>query len=118
MPSRSPGLRASDAERDARAGLIFTALSDPTRRQLVRLMGERPVVTASALATELPMTRQAITKHLAGLADAGLVRSARAGRETQYTLTPEPLADAMAWMVTAGARWDDRLDRLERELSR
>lgn len=110
-------MRLTDAERDARAGLIFSALADPTRRQLVRLMGERPTVTASALAGELPMTRQAITKHLAGLADAGLVRSARAGRETQYTLTPEPLADAMAWMVSAGARWDDRLDRLERELT-
>ena len=106
----------TDAERDARAGLIFTALSDPTRRRLVRLLGERQILTASSLTDELPMTRQAITKHLAGLADAGLVTSTRAGRETQWSLTPEPLADAMAWMVTAGARWDDRLDRLEREL--
>lgn len=110
-------MRLTDAQRDARAGLIFTALADPTRRQLVRLMGERPTVTASALASELPMTRQAITKHLTGLAEAGLVRSTRAGRETLYALTPEPLADAMAWMVTAGARWDDRLDKLERELA-
>lgn len=109
--------RLTDAERDARAGQIFTALSDPTRRRLVRLLGERQTVTASSLTGELPMTRQAITKHLAGLADAGLVASARAGRETHWTLTPEPLADAMAWMVTAGARWDDRLDRLERELT-
>lgn len=109
--------RLTDAERDARAGLVFTALSDPTRRQLVRLMGERPSVTASALTSDLPMTRQAIAKHLAGLSEAGLVRSTRSGRETHYSLTPEPLADAMAWMVTAGARWDDRLDRLERELT-
>lgn len=108
----------TDAERDARAGLVFAALSDPTRRRLVRLLGERSTVTASSLTDELPMTRQAITKHLTGLADAGLVASARSGRETHWTLTPEPLADAMAWMVTAGARWDDRLDRLERELSR
>lgn len=111
-------MRLADADRDARAGLIFSALADPTRRQLVRLMRERPAITASSLVGELPMTRQAITKHLAGLADAGLVRSTRAGRETQYTLTPEPLADAMAWMVSAGARWDDRLDRLERELTK
>ena len=109
--------RPTDAQRDERAGLIFTALSDPTRRKLVRMLVERPTVTASALAGELPMSRQAITKHLTGLADAGLVESTRSGRETQYVLTPEPLADAMAWMVSAGARWDDRLDRLERELS-
>lgn len=98
--------------------MVFTALADPTRRELVRLMNERPTVTASALAADLPMTRQAIAKHLAGLADAGLARSQRSGRETQYALTPEPLADAMAWMLAAGARWDDRLDRLERSLER
>lgn len=107
----------TDAERDARAGLVFAALSDPTRRRLVRILVDRPTVTASALADELPMSRQAITKHLSGLSDAGLVRAQRAGRETQYALSSEPLADAMAWMVSAGARWDDRLDRLERELT-
>lgn len=118
--SEPPGLDLTGAEpsRDARAGMVFAALADPTRRLLVRLMVAQPTVTASALATDLPMTRQAIAKHLAGLADAGLVRSQRSGRETQYALTPEPLADAMAWMVTAGARWDDRLDRLERSLGR
>ncbi len=102
--------------RDVRAGLVFSALADPTRRRLVRLMVERPTVTASALADVLPMTRQAIAKHLAGLAEAGLVSSRRDGRETLYALTPEPLSDAMAWMVSAGAHWDDRLDRLERSL--
>lgn len=107
----------TDAGRDARAGLVFNALSDPTRRRLVRILVERPTVTASALAAELPITRQAIAKHLAGLSEAGLVQATRSGRETQYTLTAEPLADAMAWMVSAGARWNARLDRLERELS-
>ncbi len=81
------------------------------------MLVERSTVTASALTGELPMTRQAITKHLSGLVEAGLVSSARRGRETQYALTPEPLADAMAWMVSAGAKWDDRLERLERELA-
>lgn len=117
MTTPSTTRRLTDAQRDERAGLIFTALADPTRRKLVRMLVERQSVTASALAGELPMTRQAISKHLTGLADAGLVESTRSGRETQYVLTPEPLADAMAWMVTAGARWDDRLDRLERELT-
>jgi DNA-binding transcriptional ArsR family regulator len=108
----------TDAERDARAGLVFAALSDPTRRRLVRLLVDRTTVTASGLTDELSITRQAIAKHLAGLADAGLVQGKRSGRETQYVLTPDALADAMAWMVSAGARWDDRLDRLERSLGR
>jgi DNA-binding transcriptional ArsR family regulator len=106
----------TDAQRDERAGLVFAALADPTRRQVVRLLVDQPTVTASALTGVLAMSRQAIAKHLVGLAEAGLVRGERAGRETQYTLTPEALAHAMAWMVTAGAKWDDRLDRLERSL--
>lgn len=108
----------TDAERDTRAGLVFAALADPTRRRVVRLLVDQPTVTASALADGLPITRQAVTKHLVGLAEAGLVHAEKSGREMQYTLTPDALADAMAWMVSAGAKWDDRLDRLERELER
>jgi DNA-binding transcriptional ArsR family regulator len=97
-------------------GAVFSALSDPTRRQVVELLSQQPSVTASELAHELPITRQAIAKHLATLADAGLVTSAHEGRETRYRLTPEPLTDAMQWMATAGARWDQRLARLARRL--
>lgn len=111
-------MRLTDAERDERAGLVFGALADPTRRRVVRMLVDQPTVTASALADTLPISRQAVTKHLVGLAEAGLVRGSRAGRETQYSLTPEALSDAMAWMVSAGATWDDRLDRLEQELRR
>ncbi|MDO9355842.1 MAG: metalloregulator ArsR/SmtB family transcription factor [Solirubrobacteraceae bacterium] len=100
---------------DQAAGAVFSALADPTRRHLVRLLRERPTVTASALTDELDMTRQAIAKHLAGLADAGLVHGERRGRETHYALTPAPMSDAMVWMAEAGGRWDQRLDRLERE---
>src|SRR5436305_727129 len=77
---------------------------------------KRPSVTASQLAQELPITRQAIAKHLATLAEAGLVSAAHRGRETRYRLTPEPLTGAMNWMARAGARWDDRLARLARRL--
>jgi DNA-binding transcriptional ArsR family regulator len=91
---------------------VFTALSDPTRRRVVELLSQQPSVTASGLAQELPITRQAITKHLTTLCDAGLVRAAHEGRETRYRLTPEPLAGAMQWMASAGARWDERLARL------
>ena len=91
---------------------VFAALSDPTRREVVRSLAERPGLTASLLAEELPVTRQAIAKHLAALSGAGLVQARREGRETRYTLTPAPLAAAMEWMVEVGAEWDVRLERL------
>jgi DNA-binding transcriptional ArsR family regulator len=97
-------------------GPVFAALADPTRREVVRLLAARPGLTASALAGELPVSRQAIAKHLAQLRDAGLAEAEVSGRETRYHLTPEPLSGAMAWMVEAGARWDTRLDRLKRRL--
>src|SRR5918994_52912 len=74
--------------------------------------GTRFVVTEHRFAGDLPMTRQAVTKHLAALDRAGLVEARREGRETRYTLTPAPLADAMRWMDDVGAQWDDRLARL------
>jgi DNA-binding transcriptional ArsR family regulator len=102
---------------DERAGAVFVALADPTRRAVVRSLAERPTVTASALATELPMSRQAVSKHLAALASAGLVSGRREGRETRYRLTPEPLDDAVRWMAEVGAAWDDRLARLREHVT-
>ena len=91
---------------------VFGALADPTRRQVLSSLAEQPGLTASRLAGELPMTRQAVSKHLSALSTAGLVTARREGRETRYTLTPAPLADAMGWMVDVGAQWDERLQRL------
>jgi DNA-binding transcriptional ArsR family regulator len=91
---------------------VFAALADPTRRQVVRTLSEQPDLTASFLATELPMTRQAVSKHLVALDRAGLVEGRREGREMRYSLTPAPLADAMHWMDEVGAQWDERLARL------
>ena len=91
---------------------MFAALADPTRRQVVETLSQQPDLTASLLATELPMTRQAVTKHLAALDRAGLVRGVREGREMRYSLTPAPLTDAMRWMDEVGAQWDERLARL------
>jgi DNA-binding transcriptional ArsR family regulator len=91
---------------------VFAALADPTRREVLRSLSQRPELTASRLAGELPITRQAVAKHLAALQKAGLVAPHREGRETRYTLTPGPLADAMDWMAEVGASWDRRLARL------
>jgi DNA-binding transcriptional ArsR family regulator len=95
---------------------IFDALGDPGRRALVQAVAARGSATATELAADLPVTRQAVAKQLAALADVGLLRATRAGRETRYEVTPEPLRDAVAWMVEVGARWDDRLSRLGESL--
>ena len=97
---------------------VFAALGDPGRRSLVEAVATRGTATATELAADLPVTRQAVAKQLSALADAGLLRATRAGRETRYAVTPEPLDAAVAWMVEVGARWDDRLGRLERSLER
>lgn len=91
---------------------VFAALADPSRRFIVEALAERGDATATELAAELPVTRQAVAKHLGALADAGLVDAARAGRETRYRLTPGPLVDAAAWMTHVGTEWDDRLAAL------
>jgi DNA-binding transcriptional ArsR family regulator len=64
------------------------------------------------------MTRQAVAKHLAVLAGAGLVDSRRQGRETRYRPTPAPLGEAVAWMAGVGAEWDERLAALARTVRR
>ncbi len=99
---------------DDRVGAVFAALADPTRRHVVALLAQSESATPTGLAAELPMTRQAVAKHLAALERAGLVEPRRAGRETRYRLTPEPLEEAMAWMAQVGGEWDERLGRLSR----
>jgi DNA-binding transcriptional ArsR family regulator len=87
-------------------GQVFGALADPSRRQVIDYLSARGTATATELTGELPMTRQAVAKHLATLADAGLVESERQGRETRYRLTE------------TGEEWDDRLDALRKHLTR
>ena len=90
---------------------VFNALGDPTRRHIVESLG-RHEASATQLASELPVTRQAVAKHLNALREAGLVDSRRAGRETLYHLNPDPLDAAAAWIVRVGGEWDERLERL------
>jgi DNA-binding transcriptional ArsR family regulator len=96
---------------------VFAALSDPTRRQVMRCLSEEGPVTATELADRIPVSRQAIAKHLSALEDAGLVASAVDGRSRRFRLTPGPMREAMGWMADVGAEWDGRLDALRRHLS-
>ena len=94
---------------------VFSALADPTRRAVIRHLSADGPVTLGELAQDLPVTRQAVAKHLAQLEDAGLVVSqadAADGRRRRYRLTPGPLAEAMDWMEDVGAEWDERLEAL------
>jgi DNA-binding transcriptional ArsR family regulator len=98
------------------AGAVFGALADPTRRRLLAAIADRPATTATELASELPISRQAVLKHLVALADAGLVDRERSGREVRYRVTPAPLSDAVSWMADVGGQWDERLASLGRQL--
>lgn len=91
---------------------VFAALADPTRRRVLRLVAERGPTSATLLERELPVTRQAIVKHLAVLNRAGLVTSQRAGQEVRYALVPGSLDDVSDWIAEIGSRWDERLARL------
>ncbi len=99
-----------------RVGAVFGALADPHRRHVIRHLLDHETATATELAAELPVTRQAVAKHLAALGEAGLVHADRRGRETRYRLTPEALTDAASWIAEVGARWDERLAALRRQL--
>ena len=95
---------------------VFAALGDPTRRWIVEQLSGGGPQTATQLAAHLPISRQAVTKHLVALAEAGLVDSVREGRAVCYRLQPQPLTAAAQWVAEVGAQWDARLDRLQRRL--
>src|SRR6516164_7954255 len=96
---------------DDAPGAVFGALADPTRRQLLTALADHPA-TATELAGGLPISRQAVVKHLGALADAGLLERDRSGREVRYRVTPAPLSDAVSWIAHVGAQWDERLGAL------
>jgi DNA-binding transcriptional ArsR family regulator len=93
---------------------VFAALADPSRRFVLETLASQGTATPTELAADLPVTRQAVAKHLAALRSAGLVEASRAGRETRYALTPAPLASAVEWIEEVGAAWDGRLAALKR----
>ena len=101
---------------DDPAGAVFEALSDPIRRRLLTQISAAPA-TATELAGELPISRQAVAKHLSSLSAAGLLARERSGRDVRYRVTPEPLSEAVGWMTQVGGEWDDRLARLAQRFS-
>lgn len=99
---------------DRGSGAVFEALADPTRRAVLTMVGRQGPVTATELAARLPVSRQAVAKHLDALRAAGLVERDRHGRDVRYGLKPGGLDQAAAWMEQVGAAWDRRLGELTR----
>lgn len=95
---------------------VFQAVADPTRREVLDRLRTSGPLSISEIAEGLPMTRQAVTKHLDTLAESGLVRVTRAGRERLHELDAEPLRAVQGWLEPYAVEWDRRLDRLRRHL--
>jgi DNA-binding transcriptional ArsR family regulator len=100
-------------------GRVFAALADPTRRQMVQALLRDRTTTVPALTATLPITRQAVAKHLSALDSAGLVeRAPGRGREVSYRLRSGALGPAAAWIRDAESAWDERLARLKDAVER
>lgn len=93
---------------------VFSALADPTRRRILDALAAHGEATATVLAAELPVSRQAIVKHLGVLDRAGLVAGHREGREARYRVIPERLGVTARWMDGVAAAWDSRLSAIKR----
>jgi DNA-binding transcriptional ArsR family regulator len=99
-------MAASSAKHD-----VFQAIADPTRRKLLKLLSkeEMPV---TAISEHFPISRTAVSKHLRVLAEAGLVKERKAGRETRYKLEPEPLFELKDWLQYFELFWENKLSAL------
>ena len=93
---------------------VFAALSDPNRRHLLESLSEHGYgASPTTLATALPVTRQAVNKHLRVLQRAGLVGAIRHGREVRYLVRREQLDHSAAWLTELAERWDRRLSAIK-----
>jgi DNA-binding transcriptional ArsR family regulator len=92
---------------------VLSALADPTRRAVYERLTSQGPASATRLAEELPVSRQAIAKHLNLLGSAGLVDRTEDGREVVYSARTEPLGDIAVWLAERGSEWDRRLERLK-----
>ena len=93
---------------------LWSAIADPTRRRVLDVLLDRGEATATIVAGELPVTRQAVAKHLAVLDRAGLVKGTRRGREVRYAIRPQRLDAATRSMARVAADWEARLSAIKR----
>jgi len=92
---------------------LWSAIGDPTRRRVLDILLADGRGTASSLSRKLPVTRQAVAKHLAVLERTGLINAEPAGREVRYGVDPDQFARAVAQLAAVGQAWDGRLRRIK-----
>jgi DNA-binding transcriptional ArsR family regulator len=100
-------MAASSAKHD-----VFQAIADPTRRKMLKLLSQQEMPVMD-ICGHFPMTRTAVSKHLRVLADAGLVKESKVGRETRYKLNPEPLYELKEWLQYFELFWENKLAALK-----
>ena len=105
-----PAQPAGPAEPDQ----VLAAMADPTRRRLLDALAADGPATASTLAEGLPISRQAVAKHLAVLSRAGLVSSSKHGRDVRFAIRTDGLSQTAGWLAGLAAEWDDRLTAIKR----
>jgi len=93
---------------------LWSAVGEPTRRRMLDMLLATGTGTATSLSEQLPVTRQAIAKHLAVLNQVGLVHATTTGRERRYQVDQAQLERAVAQLASVGASWDARLQRIKR----
>ena len=94
--------------------VLWSAIGDPVRRRVLDLLVAEGDVTATSLSKQLPVTRQAVSKHLGVLDRAGLVRGTAAGREVRYRIDDAQFIRAVTQLAAVGSAWDARLSRIKR----
>jgi DNA-binding transcriptional ArsR family regulator len=105
LSDKVPGLTANPAP-------VFAALGDATRLSLLTKLSDGQSRSIAGLSADTNLTRQAITKHLRVLENAGLVSSIRVGRESQFAFRPEPISELQAYLDGVSRQWDEALARL------
>lgn len=91
---------------------VFAALGDKTRLELVSRLSDGKQHSIVQLADGLKLTRQGVTKHLHVLKQAGMVRCERIGRESRFTIRPDPIEKARDYLTRASTQWDEAIERL------
>jgi DNA-binding transcriptional ArsR family regulator len=109
-------MSAAEQRRLSARASLFAALGDETRLSVLARLAEGEPQSIAKLTAGTSMSRQAVTKHLRVLADAGVVESVRAGRESLYKLEPRAIEDARGYLDEVSRQWDDALARLKRHV--
>lgn len=95
---------------------VYSAVADPTRRRMLQLLSETDELSLHEIMAHFEISRTAVSKHLAILAEARLVIDRRAGRETRYRLNPAPLREIQDWVSSYEQFWTDRIENLRKLL--